>query len=325
MDIDLRLLRHAATLASEGSFAKAARVVHLSQPALSRSIQELERQAGMGQLFERSRSGIVPTDVGRIFLHHAANVLAAAGDMSREMSLVKGLDSGELVIGAGIFASRLFLDRALSRLLKPGSTLRIRVVQDQGARILARLRRREIDVGVVDTRVVGASTDVQARELSTQQALLAARQGHPLGKRKNIQIEDVLGYPLISSPAADAAVVTQSQGYPGHGRSISPQLARWIPAVTVEDVSLMKQVVAATDGVTVLSAYLVRDEVADGRLIVLPFDMSWLRVSFSIVHLAHRTLSPLGESFARCVIEADAEVQAEEASILRAWSAKPRT
>ncbi len=118
MDIELRLLRHAAALASEGSFVKAARVVHLSQPALSRSIQELERRAGMEPLFQRDRSGIVPTDVGQILLHHAANVLAAAGDLSREMDLVKGLDAGELVIGAGIYPSRLFMDRALSRLLK---------------------------------------------------------------------------------------------------------------------------------------------------------------------------------------------------------------
>lgn len=325
MDIDIRLLRHAAALASEGSFAKAARVVHLSQPALSRSIQELERRAGMGPLFERSRSGIVPTDVGQIFLHYAAKVLAAAGDLSREMDLVKGLDAGELVIGAGIFPSRLFMDRALSRLLKPGSALRIRVVQDHGAGILARLRRREIDVGVVDTRVVGASADVQARELSTHQGLLVARHGHPLSRKKNIQIEDVVAYPLISSPAAHAGLAAQSQTHPALRQNTSHLLARWIPAVTIEDVTLMKQIVAATDAVTLLSAYLVRDEVTEERLIVLPFAMPWLKVSFSILHLAHRTLSPLGEAFARHVIEADAQVQAEDASILRAWSAKPRT
>jgi len=62
--------------------------------------------------------------------------------------------------------------------------------------------------------------------------------------------------------------------------------------------------------------------VTDGRLIVLPFAMPWLKMSFSILHLANRTLSPLGEAFARYVIEADTEVQAEEVLILRARSAK---
>jgi DNA-binding transcriptional LysR family regulator len=324
MDIDIRLLRHAAALASEGSFAKAARVVHLSQPALSRSIQELERRAGMGPLFERDRSGIIPSDMGRIFLHHAAKVLASAGDMSREIDLAKGLDTGELVVGTGFYPSRLFMDRALSRLLRPGSGLRIRVVQDSADGILARLRRREIDVGVDGVHSLEAAADMKLRTLSIQQGLLIARRGHPLGRKKNIRIEDVVTYPLVSSPAAHSGLAALSQADSALGRDISHHLARWIPAVTVEDVTLMKQIVAATDGVTVLSAYLVRDEVTDGRLTVLPFATPWLKVPFFIMHLANRTLSPLGEAFARHVIEADAEVQAEEASILRAWSAKPR-
>ena len=321
MDIELRLLRHAAALASEGSFAKAARALHLSQPALSRSIQELERRAG-APLFERSRSGITPTEVGRLFLRHAAEVLSTAGDMSREMDLVKGLETGELVIGAGIFPGRLFMDQALARLLKPGSTVRIRVVQDHAAGILARLRRREIDVGVADASYVGTSTDIQILDLSAHQGQLVVRPGHPLERNKNIQLADVMAHPLVTTAAAHTRLAALNQAHPAPQPQIIHQLARWIPAITVEDVTLMKQIVAATDAVTLLSAYLVQDEVAEGRLVVLPFAMPWLKISFSILHLAHRTLPPLGEAFVRHVIEADARVQAEEARLLRAWPSK---
>ena len=323
MDIELRLLRHAAALASEGSFAKAARTLHLSQPALSRSIQELERRAG-APLFERSRSGIVPTDVGRFFLHHAAEVLASAGDMCREMDLVKGLETGELVIGAGIFPGRLFMDRALARLLKPGSTARIRVVQDHAAGILARLRRREIDVGVADASYVGTGTDIQVRGLSAHQGRLIVRPGHPLGQKNNLLLEDVMAYPLISSLAAHTRLAALNQTHPAPQQKTVHQLARWIPAITVEDVTLMKQIVATTDAVTLLSAYLVRNEVAEGRLVVLPLAMPWLKITFSILHLAHRTLPPLGEAFVRHVVEADAEVQKIEHALAAKWRGRSR-
>ncbi len=78
MDFDLRLLRHARALAEEGSFGRAARALHLTQPALSRSIQELERRTGI-QLFDRNKGGVEPTDLGRVFLVHARELLGARG------------------------------------------------------------------------------------------------------------------------------------------------------------------------------------------------------------------------------------------------------
>ena len=64
MDFDLRSLGHAQALAEHASFARAAKVLHITQPALSRSIQELERRVGV-RLFDRARRGVEPTEAGR--------------------------------------------------------------------------------------------------------------------------------------------------------------------------------------------------------------------------------------------------------------------
>ncbi|HMP74635.1 MAG TPA: LysR family transcriptional regulator, partial [Kiritimatiellia bacterium] len=77
MSIDVREIRQVATVASEGGFAKAAKVLHISQPALSRSIQEVERKAGF-RIFERGREGALLTDAGRSFLRQAGDILALA-------------------------------------------------------------------------------------------------------------------------------------------------------------------------------------------------------------------------------------------------------
>ncbi len=93
MDFDLRQLRHARALAEEGSFARAARTLHLTQPALSRSIQELERRTGI-KLFDRNQGRVEPTDLGRVFLAHARGLLGHAEALDREVATMRGTGTG---------------------------------------------------------------------------------------------------------------------------------------------------------------------------------------------------------------------------------------
>ena len=79
MEVQLRLLRHALALAEHLNFARAARAVHVSQPTLSRSIQELEQQTG-ARLFDRSSAGVEATAVGEVFLDHANASAALRSD-----------------------------------------------------------------------------------------------------------------------------------------------------------------------------------------------------------------------------------------------------
>ena len=104
MDFEIRLLRCALTLAEHRNFARAAKALHLSQPSLSRSIQSLERQAGV-LVFERSSRRVEVTDAGQIFLEHAREVMAHSADLTREMELLKGLEKGELQLGVGTYVS----------------------------------------------------------------------------------------------------------------------------------------------------------------------------------------------------------------------------
>jgi len=142
-DLEIRELRQILAITTEGSFASAARSLHISQPALSRSIQEVERKVGF-RLFERGRAGAEPTDAGRMAIRHAETVLAAASDMQRELALIRGMGAGELRIGAGLFPSELFLGRALADLADPGADVRLRIINDTAPELLKRLRKREI-------------------------------------------------------------------------------------------------------------------------------------------------------------------------------------
>ena len=98
--MELRQLRHLIAVVEHGSFSRAAEAVHLTQPALSRSIQALEAEVGAAVL-ERNRGAIEPTDVGRLLLTHARQLDSATRDLERDIALTQGLELGELRIGVG--------------------------------------------------------------------------------------------------------------------------------------------------------------------------------------------------------------------------------
>ena len=97
---ELRHLRHALGLAEHRNFARAAEALHISQSALSRSIQSLEESLEV-TLFDRAHGGVEPTIFGQLLLNSARDLDLAARDLQREINLAKGLSSGELKIGVG--------------------------------------------------------------------------------------------------------------------------------------------------------------------------------------------------------------------------------
>src|ERR1017187_1547119 len=130
MAIHVKLLHCALALADHKNFRRAAQASHISQPSLSRYIQDIERQVGT-RLFEREVGGVTPTDAGKVFLEHAREVVARSADLEREMDLLRGLEKGELRIGAGTYPSAMIVDRAVAKILLP------------------LLMKRELDIAVI--------------------------------------------------------------------------------------------------------------------------------------------------------------------------------
>ncbi|MDI7065621.1 LysR family transcriptional regulator, partial [Klebsiella pneumoniae] len=107
-EVNSRRLGHLIALAEEGSFARAAERVHLSQPALSRSIQALEEEVGM-KLFDRAARGVAMTAAGRLLVERARRVLFETRCLFRDVELLKAHELGEVRIGLGPYAAVVLL------------------------------------------------------------------------------------------------------------------------------------------------------------------------------------------------------------------------
>ena len=114
--MELRQLRHLMAVVEHGSFSRAAEAVHLTQPALSRSIQALEASVG-APVLERNRGAIQPTDVGQLLLTHARLLDTVTRDLERDIALTQGLELGELRIGAAFYLANELLAEPVSRFL----------------------------------------------------------------------------------------------------------------------------------------------------------------------------------------------------------------
>lgn len=318
LDLELRELNQVLAIAAEGSFAQAARRLHISQPALSRSIQEVERKTGL-RLFERGRQGATPTDVGQMVLRHAETVTAAAWDLQRELALIRGLDTGALRIGAGVFPSELFLGRALGELARHGRGVCLRMTGAAAPDLLKLLRNREVDLIVADPAWLEKTTDVSVVELSSHQAHLVVRAGHPLLERSRVTLEEATRYPLVTSTAVPPRIARLSTGGQSAHARMQAAMGQWEPTIYTDSIAIMKDTVRTSDAVTILSLYLVRHELDRGELKILPIALPWIKTRFAFMYLSHRTLSPLAEALIQAASAAAGALQEEEKLLRQRW------
>ena len=306
MDFDLRLLRHARALAEEGSFARAARTLHLTQPALSRSIQELERRTGI-RLFDRNKGRVDLTALGEVFLAHARQLLGHAEALDREVASMRGTGTGSLVVGSGTFPTALFMADAVSAFLRRNPGVGIRLQNDNWAGLVAALRRREVDFIVAAQPAADESADLASRPLSARQAYFFARPGHPLLARLELSLADVVAYPLVgtarlSSPLT-AALLTARRDTDAH---------RDVPEVACESHEMMRRIVSTTDHVLISALAVSARALDEAELVLLPVVDPRLQVTFAVTHLQGRTLTPIADELIDDIIAADLASAAAE-------------
>jgi len=305
MSIDLRHLRHARALAEHKHFGRAAGELGISQPALSRSIAQLEGQIG-ARLFERDAKGIEPTDTGSLLLERAVELLARADDLGREMASLQGRGAGALRIGAGTYPAEILVGRALAALLKQHPDVHARVVVENVVQLIPLLRRRDLDLVIGDATQFATDPDFIITALTPRQGYFVCRAGHSLLKQTRLTLKDVMAFPLVFTgrlpPRFLGPLLAASRHPGGTGDPHNP------PAITCESLAMMKTIVAGSDAIAILPLGAIGPEVGSGTLAVLPLVEPWLYGNFSIIRLSRRTAPPSSEAFVQLLLETDAEL-----------------
>lgn len=146
--MDLDRLRQFLKIVELGSLTEAARAVHLTQPALSRSLQQLEGELGVA-LFDRRGRGLVLSAAGRALVTRAKTLLESAAQAAREVSRAAERAYFDVRVGSIDSVATVLLPNALDALLSKFDRLSVKLVTSRTASLLQRVRRGEIDLAVV--------------------------------------------------------------------------------------------------------------------------------------------------------------------------------
>lgn len=205
----LTQIRDFLAVVDAGSIRAAARELRVSQPALTKSIRQLEEELG-AVLVARSVRGAQPTEFGRAFLARARAVNADLRRAREEISQLRGSREGSLAIGSAPGPALGLLPRALVRLRKRWPQASLRIVDISPPEVLPALRQGSLDLAlsVRNEPLAETPTDCLVEPLYLNRTAIVARRGHPLaGVRRLAQLADAewvrTGFPGNTSALPD--------------------------------------------------------------------------------------------------------------------------
>ena len=251
-------------VARQKSVMKAANQLNISQPAVTKTIRELEDVLGVA-VFERDGRGIRITRYGEAFLKHAgASITALRQGVDSVSSELTG-DGIPIRIGALPTVSASIMPRAMQLFLDEKTGSRIKIVTGENAVLLEQLRLGDLDLVVGRLAAPEKMTGLSFEHLYSEQVVFAVRAGHPLLKSDNI-FSSLGAFPVlmptrgsIIRPFVDRFLIVNGIG------SLPTQIE------TVSD-AFGRAFIRISDAVWIISAGVVANDLADGRLATLAID-----------------------------------------------------
>ncbi|MCY2045430.1 LysR substrate-binding domain-containing protein [Klebsiella pneumoniae] len=282
--IRLRHLHTFVAVAQQGTLGRAAETLNLSQPALSKTLNELEQLTGT-RLFERGRLGAQLTLVGEQFLTHAVKVLDALNSAGQALNRKEGLNNDIVRIGALPTAALGILPTVIGQFHKQQKDITLQVATMNNTMLLAGLKSGEIDIGIGRMSDPELMSGLHYELLFLESLKLVVRPGHPL-LQETVTLSRVMEWPVVVSPKGtvprqNAEALLQSQGCK-------------MPAGCIETLSasLSRQLTVDFDYVWFVPSGAVKDDLRRGALTALPIATQGAGEPIGILTRVDATLTP---------------------------------
>ncbi len=282
----LRQLKVFETVARRLSFSRAAEELHLSQPAVSTQVKQLEGHAGLA-LFEHLGKRVHLTQAGREMLRHSRAIINQFREAEESMALLKGVSGGTLHVSV-ISAGDYFFPHLLAAFLQqyPEININLDVTNRQG--IQQKLADNRTDLAVM-TRPPQA-LDIVAEPFAPHPYVMVAHPDHVLARQRQIPLQTLRHYPFIAREQdSDTWNVMQAVfGSDLHQLSIR---------MHVRSSETIKQSVSAGLGIAFLSANNINLELKVGSLRVLEVEHFPVMMNWYAVHHRDKILPPVAQAF----------------------------
>jgi len=303
MAIDIRHLRQVEALVKHRNFARAARALGISQPALSQNIRALEKQLDL-KLFDRNVREVKPTVFGKRIQELGKSILTDTRHLERELALLKGLEIGGFTVGTGPLPAEIFLGNAFARLYTEHPKLKIRVLLERPRPLLKMLLGGDIDIMIADIRTIEDQGVLDIVELPEFSARYACCPTHPLTGKKGVKLKDIFDFP-IAIPWLPEAVIKALAELAGLPVKSTSKLSNGI--IECQYFKVLIETIKASDAIGLGLEPIFQDAVNNGDLVYLPIFTPQITSQFGIVSMKGYSLPPAVEAFQQYVIKAARE------------------
>lgn len=287
-----RQLRVFSEVARHLSFARAAQVLHLTPPAVTMQIKELEGHVGM-PLFERNGRKVALTTVGEYMLVYARKVLATLKDAEDAAARLQKLETGTLVIGM-VSTAKYFLPHLLAEFRREHGNIDIRLAVSNREQLVKMLHANEVDIAIMGRPPKELAT--RAEPFAAHPHVFVAPVDHPLTHASHV--------PAALLREVDFIVREQGSGtraalekFLGDGHVELRVIMEMASNETI------KQAVMAGMGLSFLSLHTIGLELDNKLLTVLDVEGAPVVRAWNVVHTQSKLLSPAAEAFRYFVLE----------------------
>jgi DNA-binding transcriptional LysR family regulator len=303
MNVTLRQLRIFEAVARLGSISRAAAEVHLTQPAVSMQVKQLEEQLGL-QLLELVGKRLCLTDAGRELRLHAELVVAQMADLGAAMEQYRGVDRGFIRLSV-LSTANYFLPRLIARFAESHAGVRISLQVANREAVLAALADNRTDLAI--TGQPPDSADVTSQYFMDNPLVVIAAPSHPLARLDVVRLRQLESETLVLREPGSGTRATVERYFTASGLA-------YRPGCELGTNEAIKQAVQAGLGLGIVPVQTIELELETERLVVLPVEGFPLIRQWFNVHRSDKRLSAAAQAFRTLLLANNRKAAAAVAS-----------
>lgn len=256
--MEMQQLRHFIAAVQHGNIGRAANALNITQPAMSRSIKNLEATLG-AELLERGPKGVHPTVFGESVLEHARIIVSEAERALAEVHAIQGLSQGQFSIGIAPAFASFIVPEAIGQLNRERPGVNVTVTSVFYDELLAGLRRADYDLVFSIFPPINNEAQLDFEELYVSRSGVHARADHPLAEKTTVSMAELSEYGWVV-PNQLAVNRVFKTFFTDNGLPVPRQVIR------TTSLTYLKQAMMHSGLLSILPDHLVIDEVAEGKI-----------------------------------------------------------
>src|SRR5215831_5082723 len=296
-NVTLRQMRVFTTVARHLSFTRAARELHLTQPAVSQQIKLLESEVGL-PLFEQIGRKVQLAPAGAELLRYANQTLELLREAAESLAAMRGLRRGVLKLGA-VSTAKYFAPSLLSAFTPAYPEVTIKFAVGNRLEVIKHLAANEIDLAIMGRPP--RELDTVAEAFAKHPLVIIASPSHPLASRRRIPLRQLAGEQFLIREEGSGTRASMEHVF----------RERRVPfrvSMEVSSNETIKQAVMAGMGISFLSAHTVGLELAAGKLVCLDIVGLPIIRDWYVMYLRDKHLSPIAEAFRKFLLERGGQI-----------------